>query len=315
MELTKIDQIHQAIMQAETLPEIKDIRDKLEAIRMYAKRAKLGFEMQNKAAEMKVRAERRAGEMLVENGFGKQGGDRKSSSMMLLENVGIDKFQSSRWRQICSLSIEIFEQYITLAWENEIEITEVSLLKLAKNPLSQPMEILLSHESVDYYTPAIYIEAARHVMGGIDLDPASCSEAQEIVKAERYFTKDNNGLLEEWQGRIWLNPPYSKTGGKSNQELWAEYLFQEYERGSVTEAILLVKSALGYNWFESLWDRWAACFVRQRLSFIKSDGSTDGQSKHGTAFFYVGSNLQKFINVFSEFGRITTPDGNYVCQE
>lgn len=178
--------------------------------------------------------------------------------------------------------------------------------------LSQPMAVLLSHETVEYYTPQIYIDAARKVMGGIDLDPASSKAAQENIKAGTFYTEHDNGLSHEWIGRVWLNPPYSKTGGRSNQEIWAQRLIEEFEQSNVTEAHLLVKSALGYKWFENLWDKLPGCFVRDRLSFIKSNGSNDGESKHGTAIFYLGKNLNLFIEVFSAFGRITAPDGQYI---
>jgi hypothetical protein len=59
------------------------------------------------------------------------------------------------------------------------------------------------------FTPPEYVEAARKVMGSIDLDPASCEVAQITVKAKRYYTKENNGLDKHWKGNIFLNPPYS----------------------------------------------------------------------------------------------------------
>ena len=61
----------------------------------------------------------------------------------------------------------------------------------------------------EWYTPSEYVEAARRVMGEIDLDPASSELAQETVRASSYYTKDDDGLVSEWSGRVWLNPPYS----------------------------------------------------------------------------------------------------------
>jgi len=171
--------------------------------------------------------------------------------------------------------------------------------------------VAFSSESNEYYTPSEYIEAARNVMGGIDLDPASHQVAQEIVNAEQYFTEKDDGLSREWHGRVWLNPPYGKIGNESGQGHWAQYLRYEHEAGRVSEAVLLVKAAVGYEWFEALWDLWPACFARRRLSFIRSDGNDEGQSKQGTVFFYLGENIERFIEGFAQFGRVILPEDHY----
>jgi hypothetical protein len=174
---------------------------------------------------------------------------------------------------------------------------------------SQPVEVtIFSHKSEEYYTPPEYVEAARKVMGAIDLDPASCKAAQGWIRATQFYTKEDNGLQRKWEGRCWLNPPYSKTNGKSNQATWSQKLIDEYQSGRVSEAILLVKAALGYKWFEDFWCDWPVCFARERLSFIRANGSSDGQSKQGTAFFYFGDNIERFREIFSQFGRVIMPD-------
>ena len=205
---------------------------------------------------------------------------------------------------------EVWEEAVETAPKGKVTAKHVEEVIEARNEtsgLSQPMSVLLSHKEVEYYTPSIYVDAARDLMGAIDLDPASCDAAQLNIKANKFYTISDDGLFQKWHGRVWLNPPYSKTGGKSNQEIWATKLADEYTAGNVTEAILLVKSALGYKWFENLWDKWPVCFARERLSFIRNDGTDKGQSKHGTAFFYLGKNINQFTQVFKEFGRIVVP--------
>lgn len=61
-----------------------------------------------------------------------------------------------------------------------------------------------------WLTPPEYIEAARAVLGRIDLDPATHPEAQEWIKARQFYTRRDNGLSRDWRGRVWLNPPYAR---------------------------------------------------------------------------------------------------------
>jgi len=46
-----------------------------------------------------------------------------------------------------------------------------------------------SHNSLEYYTPVWLLDAARNVIGILTLNPASCKEAQENVRAQTYYTK------------------------------------------------------------------------------------------------------------------------------
>jgi phage N-6-adenine-methyltransferase len=183
-------------------------------------------------------------------------------------------------------------------WNMEKDVVDVIRAKQAMNITTY------SHNSLEYYTPSWVLDAARLVMGGIDLDPASCIEAQENVKASIYYTKEEDGLIKKWHGRVWLNPPYSKTNGRSNQEIWSSKLIEQYECGNVDAALLLVKAALGYKWFEELFDKLPVCFLSNRLSFILEDGNDEGQSKQGTAIFYLGDDFERFFNIFRKYGRV-----------
>src|SRR6266568_9141312 len=128
------------------------------------------------------------------------------------------------------------------------------------------IEALLSSKNNEWYTPEHIIEAAREVMGAIDLDPASSAEANKTVRATRYYTKEENGLMHKWPGRVWLNPPYGFTSGKSNQAIWSRRLISQHEQGIATEAILLVNAATSEKWFHPLY-HYRICFVQGRIRF------------------------------------------------
>ena len=170
--------------------------------------------------------------------------------------------------------------------------------------------ILHSSESNEWYTPKRYVDAAREVMGGRELDPASCAEANEIVKAKYYFTSESDGLSRPWNAEsVWLNPPYGRTGGRSNQDIWSEKLIDEYEKGHVKEAVLLVNAVPDRKWFQRLWE-YPICFTDHRIKFISPDNSKANAPTHGSAFVYFGpmSYWEAFENEFEPIGHIVWPN-------
>jgi hypothetical protein len=113
----------------------------------------------------------------------------------------------------------------------------------------------------EWYTPSPIIEAARRVMGGIDLDPASSAAANETVRAAMFFTVADDGLTRPWHGRVWLNPPFAE-----NARFIAK-LVAEYDAGNVTEACCLTFASLDTEWARLLmrFPRW---YPVGRVAFV-----------------------------------------------
>ncbi len=109
-QLVQFDRARQALAEAHSVDEVKLIRDQAEAMRQYIRQQKGSLIMQNQCAEIKIRAERRAGEMLkdMEKNTGAQGliqqhltGGNIMQPLVdipTLSELGITKIQSYRWQ-------------------------------------------------------------------------------------------------------------------------------------------------------------------------------------------------------------------------
>lgn len=164
---------------------------------------------------------------------------------------------------------------------------------------------LLSSDSNEWYTPPVYLEAVRAVLGTIDIDPASNAEANTIVQARAFYDTTANGLKRDWTGRVFLNPPYGKEEGESmsNQALWSARLISQYQQGITTEAILLVNAITDAGWFQPLWD-YPICFTDHRIPFYRPGGEAGKQPVRGSVFVYFGANVAEFASVFRRFGAV-----------
>lgn len=148
--------------------------------------------------------------------------------------------------------------------------------------------------NVEWYTPPEIIEAARKAMGGIDLDPASCVEANKRVMATTIFTKEESGLAKQWFGRVWMNHPF----GRENKR-WIDNLCYEYRIGRVTQACCITFASTSERWFRPLLD-FPQCYLHGRTRYI---GGGDSPPK-GSVVTYLGHNVEGFYEAFREMGTI-----------
>jgi ParB family chromosome partitioning protein len=167
-------------------------------------------------------------------------------------------------------------------------------------PPARRPHVARSTGNVEWYTPPDLVEAARDTLGGIDVDPASCAEANKVVKATRYFTAQDDGLSQPWSGRCWLNPPFAR----GLVEPFADKLLASLDAGSVSAAITLTNNATETGWFQRLFARAsAACFPEKRVRFWSPRGEAKTPLQ-GQVLLYFGPRPDLFAARFKVFGRV-----------
>jgi hypothetical protein len=299
--LIQLSMARQALAKASTMEDVLKIRDKAAAIKVYLAAIQESLEIQNEAAEIKLRSERKAGVFL--SGMTKRGGarDGKRADIMSarLDELGINHKQSSRWQAEASVPEEVFNEWVQHVSAGGAELTQAGLLKLAKNT-----HVSNNSCNNEWYTPERFIESARIVMGGIDCDSASCAAANEIVKADTHFTVDDDGLSREWHGRVWLNPPYEKQAILS----FCDKLVQELKAERVSQACVLVNNATETAWLQRLLGSAAAvCFPASRIKFLDSSLEQKQSPLQGQAALYFGDGSDAFTMEWQQYGCVMHP--------
>ena len=162
-----------------------------------------------------------------------------------------------------------------------------------------------SHEVDDqWFTPAHIVEAARMALGGaIDIDPASCEQAQATVQAKRWHDRETDGLAHYWHGKCWLNPPYS-AGPKRK---YMAKLASELLHGRVSAAVLLLANDVSAHWFDPVRCLWSAnCTIRGRLNFARPNDE-DGSPSLGSTLYYFGRDPALFMEATGDLGEVLVP--------
>jgi ParB family chromosome partitioning protein len=213
-----------------------------------------------------------------------------SSETSPLSDIGISYDQSSQWQRLASVPEETFEKKIAEAKDSD---EPLSLRRI----LSKKEVISFSGE-YEWYTPEIYLEMAKEVMGSIDTDPASSKIANKRVKAETFYTQSQNGLTKDWLGNVFLNPPYCMP----EIEQFLNKLLAEYAKGNVKQAIVLTNNSTDTNWWQGLAGAAGICFPSHRIQFIAEDGKTKSSPLRGQTFFHLGKSHDTFHKVFGDIG-------------
>lgn len=111
----------------------------------------------------------------------------------------------------------------------------------------------------EWYTPPEIIQA----LGKFDLDP--CALSHDFYTAKQCYTKKDDGIKQEWDGRVWLNPPY-------NRKDIVPFIRRMAEHGN---GIALVFNRMDIAlWHETIFPSATAILIlRGRVKFMRPDGT------------------------------------------
>lgn len=91
------------------------------------------------------------------------------------------------------------------------------------------------------------------VFSGLDgefhftLDTAA---TDQNAKCAAYYTKEQDGLLQPWVGRVWCNPPYGRQIGK-----WVARARQAAMSGEAEIVVMLLPARTDTRWWHDyIWD-------------------------------------------------------------
>ena len=141
--LVRYSAMCRAIAQAHQVDEVKDIRDKAIALEHYARLAS-NLEAERQCREIRLRAERRCGQLLAERqmakgaaqpGVGRRGGTTLSNGTTALSDLGVTRDQSSRWQQLAGVPEPAFEAALAGAHP-----TTSGIINAHREPAANPVD-------------------------------------------------------------------------------------------------------------------------------------------------------------------------------
>lgn len=141
--LVKLDKARLLLSTCRNIDEAKEIRDKAEALRNYARQRDYSLESQNYCAEIKLRAERRIGEFSMELPKNERARtditalhDDTQFKTDILKDAGLNRVQAHRFETIASLPEKMFEEHIQKSKEARKEITTAAVMRIAKHNIA-----------------------------------------------------------------------------------------------------------------------------------------------------------------------------------
>lgn len=139
-----------------------------------------------------------------------------------------------------------------------------------------------NNNSQEWYTPP---EIFTGLDVTFDLDPCSPDPPPEWIPVDNYYSIKDNGLAQEWKGRIWMNPPYGQETPK-----WMRKL-ADHGNG-----IALVFARTDTQWFhQQVMRADLICFIAGRIKFINEHYERRGTPGCGSMLVAYGEECASIV--------------------
>jgi hypothetical protein len=196
--LIALDRARQWLVSAGSIEEVNELRARAEAVRIYTRQAELGKEAENAAAEIRLRAERRVGELLQQmprNVGGRPRETGRDDRPVSLRRLGVSKDESSAFQRMAATPADEFEGRLTVAKQNG-RVSRAAVLRdkdaEERRRAREEFDAFVASVTPPDYDPTFdneAIEDVGHLDGACDdlLELASRRSAEEF--AARYHSR------------------------------------------------------------------------------------------------------------------------------
>ena len=91
----------------------------------------------------------------------------------------------------------------------------------------------------------------------------------ENKKCERFFSKADDGLAQEWKGVCWMNPPYGR-----DVEPWIKKAYKAADSGAAV-VVALLPARTDTKWFHRyIYGKAEVRFLEGRVKYVRKDGKS-----------------------------------------
>lgn len=118
------------------------------------------------------------------------------------------------------------------------------------------VEVMFSSQTDEWSTPQAFFDELNSEFN-FDLDVCA---TKENAKLPKFYTKEDDALIQKWDGTCWMNPPYGRTIGD-----WMKKAYESSLDGATV--VCLVPSRTDTKWWHNYAMNGEIRFIKGRLKF------------------------------------------------